>query len=365
MDITELMMIMGGGGGGGGSSIVSIQYVSITCSGATSNTASISAVDTARSFLVYAGSNTAATSAPGQAQGRAVLTSSTQVTAYKNSATDSFTWTGYVVEMDASTVDLVEYGTITLGTGATSNTATLSGSFTTSQSAVFFLGQESTAATTSSRSTAVRARIKLTAASTVTAYKALTGTDTDLVVGFIAVKFNSAKIASVQHVECSETGTNATWTASISSVTPANCLVAFGGITAAGGTNNNSNHVFAGALTGATTVTAYSGTSTSLTKYFNCVVIEFVSGVVAGNQNVIDADFASNSNTSSTETISSVSTTKSIVSYMGVNLNSSAANWTNLSFTTQLTNATTVTSSRTGTGSVVNMTVYACVTEFA
>ena len=362
MDINQLIMILGGGGGGG-SSIVSIQYVEIALSGVNSNTATISAVNASRSFLVYAGSLTSATNSAHRAQGRAVITSSTVVTAYRNDSSQNNSWCGYVVEMDSGTIDAVEFGTVSLGTGDSSQTATLSGSFTTTQSAVFFLGQESTSTSTTNRMTAVRSRIKLTNATTVTAYKTQTGTDTGLVVGFVAVKFNSSKIASVQHVECNETGTNTSWNATISSVSTANCLVAYGGSTNTG-SNNNGNYTVAGALTGATTVTGYTNTTASQTKYFNCVVIEFNSGVINSNQNVVEAGLAGSASTSVTETISTVSAPKSIVGYMGVTYNTASATWAHLSVKTTLTASTTVTTERTGTSSVTDLTAYARVTEF-
>lgn len=83
------------------SGIKSIQRGTITVSAATSNTATITSVDTTKTLISKLGSTTTVSVAsyePGRSECRVELTNATTVTAYKNTSTDSITVGYQVVE---------------------------------------------------------------------------------------------------------------------------------------------------------------------------------------------------------------------------------------------------------------------------
>ena len=81
-----------------GGIIKSIQRGTISISGATSNTATISSVDTTKSVLRHLGQSTSSSSYTDRALARIYLTNGTTITADRGSSTNSTTVSYEVVE---------------------------------------------------------------------------------------------------------------------------------------------------------------------------------------------------------------------------------------------------------------------------
>lgn len=340
---------------GGSSYITNVQYGSVTIgSGVNNATATISSVDTSKSFLVYLGFTTdgAAGVSVQIDMARLTLTNSTTVTAnINNSSTRSVTVNFAVVEATSNLVASVQFGTVSIA-ASTSGTATIS-SVDTSRSAVFWLGHSSTSATSNTR--AYNTGVSLTSATQVTAYADLSATYT---VSFVVVQFASAAIQSVQQVSDAYTTSNVTDTKTITSVTQSNAMIAFGGAT-----NNASNYRdgrYSLELTSGTNVnlTRGTGTTSALTRAAYYTIVEFKSGVLKTNaqRGAIDLTSA----TSNTATITSVTTSKTILNYTGFRTtNNNTLQNCNIIFPKiTLTNGTTVTATRNTSDSFGNNTGY-------
>lgn len=314
--------------------IQSIQTFSITiASGSTSNTATISSVNTSNAYIAFGGQITSAT-AINSATARVALTSATVVTATRNTSTATTTIvSGTVVEYTSSAVVSIQSGTITV-TG-TSNTATIS-SVTTANSAVFYLGQSSSSATTGG-SSVFYTDLTLTNATTVTAK-----TNTSLgapgnIIGFAVIQFQAAIINNIQQFSLTTATAATSITQTITSVVTANTMIAYGNSTSA--VNGYTNAIYILSLTNSTTVTlTRTGTNTS-SRTINFTVIEFVSGIL---NSLNRGTTALTSATSNTATIGAVNTAKSFVNFCGYN--SLAAAEASVEASIVLTNSTTVTS---------------------
>ncbi len=158
------------GGGGGGAIIASIQEGTIILgSGETSDTVTISSVDTGVSVLHYSGvtSDSAGSGELDHTLSRVALTNATTVTVNRAVALVAQVTVGFtVVEYDSSIIQSVQTGSITLS-GATTGTDTIA-AVDTAKSTVLFNGNEGTAATEIGR---IVMRVTLTNATTVTANK--------------------------------------------------------------------------------------------------------------------------------------------------------------------------------------------------
>lgn len=296
--------------GGGSTYIASVQQVSITiAAGATSGTATISSVDTSRTFLVYQNfTNTNTGGVPNETLARIELTNATTVTAYRNTSDAVFTVTvnATVVEGTSSLVDSVEYGTVSIS--SSTGTATIS-SVDTSRSAVFLLGNTTTASATTPNGR--NAAVTLTNATTVTAnigVSSITGT-----AGFVVVQFNSSAIQSVQRFTTAYTSSSTTDDQTISSVTTGNTMLVWGGTVNASDTNG----IYTLSLLNSTTARlTRQGTGTgSRSPYYT--VVEFASGVINSRQ---AGTIQMQSVTSNTATISAVDTSRTVCGWMGWSL---------------------------------------------
>lgn len=332
--------------GGATSYVNSVQQVSITvASSTTSNTATISAVG-ANAFIVFEGqtSTLSGTTSYNEILIRVTLTNTTTVTATRNNGSgDSPIIKCTVVNPASSLVSGVQFGTVTVANAGTPVTATIT-SVTTSLSAVFFLGQSSI--TTSIAPS--YADIVLTNSTTVTATVGANGSG--VTVSFVVVSFQSAVINSVQSIRSTFTSnTNASNTATISTVIMANTMLAFGGqsISTASGYGNIS-------LTSATSLTYVRGNVNSSTFSVSVTVIEFKSGILS--QNAQRGTITLNAATSNTATITSVTTSKTIVSFLSSSVISTAPN--SYLAAAVLTNSTTVTANQNTSISGNNITSF-------
>jgi hypothetical protein len=169
--------------------IRSIQRGTIAISsGASSNTATITAVTTANTMLLYNGnsSDDASGDNPSRAQARITLTNSTTITATRGATTNNIPAVNYsAVEFFPGIVNSIQRGTITIADGDTDQAATIT-SVNTAKAEVFFLGQSSDIAT---ETAAIRqVRVRLSSATEVIAER--TGTVTGAVtVSYQVVEF--------------------------------------------------------------------------------------------------------------------------------------------------------------------------------
>ena len=109
--------------------IVSIQPIAITIAGgASTNTQTVTSVTTANSCIVFGGcQNTDSTTIDGSNDyGYLTLTNSTTVTATRaGTAATTLTIKGTLIQWKSSAIKSIQTGTIVIGSGATSNTATI------------------------------------------------------------------------------------------------------------------------------------------------------------------------------------------------------------------------------------------------
>ncbi len=158
---------------GAGARVKSIQAFSITIgSSSTSNTATITSVDTTWSHIVFNGEEGGDATDIRIGLARLDLTNSTTVTATRaaQNGTRSLTVKGMVVEWEPDSVKSVQQLSITVSAGSSSNTATIT-SVDTTKSVIFHAGN------TGGSSTEIRsaqASMGLTNATTVTASRANT-----------------------------------------------------------------------------------------------------------------------------------------------------------------------------------------------
>ena len=330
--------------------IKSVQYVSITiAAGATSGTATISSVDTARTFLNHNGVTTAAASGatrdtiwPG-----VTLTNSTTITASRITASsDTVTINVGIVEGTSLLVDSVQYGTITTTSSSVNATVT---SVITSQSAAIWNGCTTTSASGSGAAENSRyygSFVDLTSSTTVNATDDTFGSNR--VTYFCLVQFASGALQSLQRLSDDYTSANTTDTKTISSVTVGNVFVAWG----CGTRNTNAaTNVYHGILSSSTTfdfVRAQTGTAIRKPR---CTIVEFVSAVVGVSAQ--GGAITLNNVTSATATLSpTMNTSKTILNMLGSTAptGDQTSEWQKI----ELTNSSTVTATVNSTSASSN-----------
>jgi hypothetical protein len=306
-----------------GNNIISVQPFEITiATSAATNTATITAVDTSRSLIIWGGFTTTTTFGTPFRDflPRLALTNATTVTATRNTASASFTTTvrGTVVEFSSRVVSTVEYGTITIPSSTASATASIT-PIDLTRSAVFYLGATNSGTTTNAFG--VYATVELTDASTVTATRGSSSTTEVLTVPFAVVKFKSSVIQSVQRRSISISGTTTDDTDTITPVTFANTMLAWGGISSSSPAIATFATYIQLAGDGAS-VSLSRTSSTSASRRIVYTVIEFVPGVLNSHQRSVTS-LASDASEDSA--ISSVSTSLAFCSLLGFKATNSGA----------------------------------------
>lgn len=206
-------------------------------------------------------------------------------------------------------VNSVQQGSITIGSGTTSNTATISA--VGAEAFIVYQGQTSTDSSTS-QYVDILCRLALTNSTTVMATRNSSTADTPTI-KFSVVDPTSALVSGVQAGTVTVTNSGTPVTATITSVSTSLSAVFFLGQSTAGST-------FGGAfadivLTNSTTVTATVGSNGSgVTISF--VVVTFQSGVINSMQSV-RTTFTSNVNASNSATITSVVVANTMLAYGG------------------------------------------------
>lgn len=171
-------------------------------------------------------------------------------------------------------------------------------------------------------------------------------------------------IESIQEIEITIASSSATGTTTISSVTTGNTAVfmsygLFGGQRQSSSITNTDDYMCRVDLTDATTVTATRNTAVAFAITVACTVVEYkaaaVDSIQQGSINITGA--------TATDTITSVTTSRSAVVYNGHSTDDISALAQDTLATISLTNATTVTATRSNSASVVDINYV--VIEFA
>jgi hypothetical protein len=233
--------------------------------GATSNTATISSVTTANSFVNMLGSNSTSTQGMRNAQFTSSLTNSTTVTNTRSLTIDGATSTWQVTEFNPGYVNSIQEKSIAL-TGVVSNTASIS-AVTTNESMLFLGGFRDTNGGTI---TNMLNSCALTNSTTITAIKGVASgnsTITCTVVDFNPTYLNSNTQSGSVLVNTALTGT-----ASISSVNTTKSLLSWGGLSV-DNTNLNRAAMYIG-LTNGTTVTGTKGNASAANASSTFMVLE-------------------------------------------------------------------------------------------
>lgn len=324
--------------------IKSIQSGVVTiASGAATGTATLStAVDTTKAMLLFGGSNSDDSSASDYANvgARITLTSSTVVTATRGASGAVVTSVAFTVVEFASGVNSLQYGTITLAAAAT-NTATISS--VGANAFVIWLGVSTTTGATAIHTVSVG--VGLTNSTTVTA---TAGTAVTAVLSFVVADLDSSIVQSVQPEAHTDATSASTYTDTITSVTPGNTLLIFGGQNWGSGSSDSTGTVLHTiVLSNATTVTMTRSSTTATSRTIFYTVVQFRGSVLNGA--VQRGTIVLSSQTSNTAVLSAVTLAKSLVNYVGIRRATSNPNTT---FTTlTLTNTTTVTAAVVSAGS--------------
>lgn len=164
----------------------SVQRGTITLASATSNTATITSVDTANTLLFWTGTTVSATSAIyDSAFVRLALTNATTITATQISTATSNVVGYEVCELYAGVLNNVQRGTISVS-GATTNTATIT-SVTTAKSVLTSLGWTGANSSGDGALTQTMGNLALTNATTVTASRQ--GTLNTIVAGYQVAEY--------------------------------------------------------------------------------------------------------------------------------------------------------------------------------
>lgn len=325
--------------------IQSIQRVSITIgSGATSNTATINSVNSANAMLIFNGVSTNENTINGYSDvgTRIALTNATTVTATRGLTTNSITVNCTVIEF-SSGVNSIQAGTITIATNTTSNTATISA--VGANAFVIWLGCTDTSL--NHQASRIATTVQLTNSTTVTATIGVASGVAATVTGFMVVDLSSTIINSIQAMAHTDATSATSYTDTITSVTPGNTLLIYGGERTGTGTDDVDTLAHTLVLTNATTVTitrAGTGTSPRTVCY---TVVQFQAAIL--NRSVQRGTIALSSQTSGAVTISGVNILLSFANWANFLSVSGNANVSNPTLT--LTNGTTVTAAVASAGS--------------
>jgi hypothetical protein len=326
--------------------ITSIQYVSITMGSAdTSQTATITSVDTSLTSIHYLGANSS-TNQNDVALHRVELTNATTVTAYHNTADGSNAGTvkAVVVTWNSDWIQSIQHGTITVSSGNTNASATVS-AVTVANSVAVWLG--ATSGGTAVAMSEGGCRIKI---NTTTAVRADRGSGTNnATVGFCLIEFKSAKLTSLQLTTTTITASSSSANTTISAVDDTNAIMFFGGQSS--NTTSVSNAT-ADAYRNSTTNVVSVRNGTAGTTTTNATIVEFASGTVNQSSRT-ETSFTGTSTTWGLQGLT-VNTAKTLLMLNGWRTSTATTYPTALPMAT-LTNSTTATISKyTGT----NTTVY-------
>lgn len=305
--------------------IKSIQEVEITiAAGSASQTAAISAVRKDKTVLIWNGVRSAeTTNLNKEDEVRIELTTGVLITAQTNAAnaSNSRIVRCTVIEFEPSIVKNVQHLTGTL-TNVSNVDVTIS-SVNTAYSAVFYLG----ASCNLNDGNQNYARLVATLTGSTTVNLNCGSAGTFVTIGsFCVVEFYSNVIQSIQAAVNTIAPGSATQNTTISAVTEANCMLAWGG----NRIDNTFFNTVAGVtegyiyLAGTTTLTQTRLSTTGLYASITAVtVIEFKTGILKSRQ--IGHTDIPTSSSSADDTVTTVVKARSITNYLGQSITSSTA----------------------------------------
>lgn len=335
------------------SALWSVQHFSITHAASnTSNTASLSSVDTSRS-VVFHGQSSAVGGNAEYTRSRLDIDSSTTVRSRRSDGTNASTVKGCVVEFASGIVNSVQNLAPQIASSGSQVDTTIT-SVNTSYAIALHCGSANNSTGLGSNVTAVFSGCTLTSSTNLRTIRGASPTHSqDNCVSVI--EFNSVCIQSIQSFSITITaGTSGT--ATISSVTTANCLLVFNYMAnTSGGTLQGQTRV---TLTNGTTVTANSNASITTTVYG--YVVEFKSQYVKSSQ-AVNTNFGASATTASITLGTSVTTSKSVLAFQG-NSSGTSGNYATAYGSLALTGGTTVSLER-GTSNNNSHTLYVQVFE--
>jgi hypothetical protein len=322
----------------------------IALTGVTSNTATIASVDTTRSCIMWGGQiSNQGGGDQRRALVRTVLTDATTVTATKGVSTGNSTVYGTVVEFDASVITSREQNSVTIASGATSGTATLSTTVAdTTKAVLFFHGHECGDVGATANAVDSQCALDLTNSTTVTAVRNTGTADRSITASFTVIEFASSFIASVEKRSVTLTSANTSDTDTISSVDTARSFLVWNGFTTA--RNNAVDAYYRIALTNGTTVTLTRQGTVTTTRTYKYTVVQLQSGILDSVEQGSTAVASATSNTTTLST--SVDTSRSYLNYQGVNTSSNTSLQTEIYHGEVLTDGSTVTVNRNTAGTV-------------
>jgi len=292
-----------------------VQEFTITITaGNLGNTATLAtSVDTTKCGIMWSGqtSNTITSGTMARAKVRVTLTNGTTVTAARGTTTDDVVVYGSVIEFKSAACVSAQNGFIALGSGVTSNTATIS-SVSTSNAFVLYGGVNTTS--TGNTMTRVYSSLDLTNATTVTATRS-NGTSSTTNVSYCVVELTPGIIKSVQKIAATQATTGTTLDATISAVTTANTAVFWNGMTTALGTGDSESSTYYYDLTSTTNVQFTRVGTNTTTRTLYATAVEFNPGYVKYRATGLPAFTASD--TQIDTSITAVNLSKSILNYRG------------------------------------------------
>jgi hypothetical protein len=288
--------------------------------GATSNTATVTAVDSQRALLLWGGfttTDTASASGFDSILPRITLTNSTTLTATRGASDASFTTTvrARLMEFAPGMMERVQYGTITIAANADSGISTLATDIDLATSAVFFLGVTTDSAT--ALASECLATVEIGNANTIIAKRAYPAASA-LTVSYAVGQFRKGVINRIQQRTARFSGTGLTGTDTITSVDLNNSMIAWGGIRAHSNTLADSAFRLQQTAPGTITFTRV-GTDPRQVE-INYTSIEFVSSILASVQR---GDTPIASATSADETITTAG--DAMISQLGFSTNATAS----------------------------------------
>lgn len=258
--------------------------------------------------------------------------------------------------MGSGLITKVQTLSITIPTGATSATGTIT-AVNTALSAVFFNG-----CITNNTGTVTQSNdfvgVTLTNGTTVTANRGVSNASFTATVNVTVVTFAASAIKSIQQGTIAITAAGTSNTGTITSVTTTNACCLCNGYTVGANIGSVASALLAVTLTNATTVTANrGGTNGSTTAVAYYTIIEFASGILNSST---QAGTISVTTTTNTATITAVTAGQAMVIWGGTTSNDTTNAGYGASLVLSLTNGTTVTATANGTvtGSTTSIAHY-------
>jgi hypothetical protein len=255
--------------------VQSIQTGEITiAAGTSSNTATISAVNTKYAVCFFGGWRSADTSLnTSEDYARVELTNATTVTAQTSAsnAGSSRIVRYTVVAFRPFAIKSVQQGTISITGANNSATATIN-AVNTARAFVMHQGQNHSVHHADFNYN--QGRVSLTNSTTVTANKDGTA-NPNLIVGYVVVEFNAYIVKSIQQLAITIAASSTTGDATISAVNDTSTLLIWGGWNVHLFATNNPSRAPYVRRTSTTNVRAVRGTTSSVATEMNCTVVEF------------------------------------------------------------------------------------------